>query len=340
MLLFLRSRTLSKQHLILVGHSLRSKLQATASSQKLTSMHPDTPHHNINSYNANTMSGRKRKAEEDLSDRDRMSYSPSPSPSAAPSRQMLHPMSAPSRTIKRPRTNATGRPLALPRLLETLSADEMRSVLNSLCERHPDIGTEIVQTAPRPSVQSALSVLRRYQIVLRESFPYGDRPTSDYSYNRVKNALRNLLEALADFTPHFLPPHETQATISLQYLDAVTTIVHQLPNWDSFLHNRHKEDAYDDLSRSWACVIREAAKRGGGIQLQVGQWDQKLAKHDELSGGKMKEAIAELRRSCGYIGQGMGTGTGGGNGQGEPSVRDQLFSGTYGLQSPIQVGPF
>lgn len=315
---------------------LCSCLQRLLELSGLTSCLPDqyTP--------TNTMSGRKRKAEDELPDRDRMSFSPSPSPSGATSRIISQPSAVSSRMIKRPRTNVTGRPLALPRLLETLSADEMRSVLNSICMRHPDIGSEIVNTAPRPSVQSALSVLRSYQTSLRASFPYGDRPTSEYAFNRVKASLTALIEALNDFTPHFLPPHETQVTTSLEYVDAATSIIHGLPNWESFAHDRYKHDAYDEIGKGWACIIKEAAKRGGGIQLQLGGWDQKLAKHDELSGGRLRDAILELRRSCGYIGQGMGTGMGPregeGDGQGGLSVRDQLLSGSYGVQSPIQVG--
>lgn len=287
------------------------------------------------------MSGRKRKADDEDLDRDRMSFSPSPSPSAIPSRAITNPAIRPSRAIKRVRTNVTGRPLALPRLLETLSADEMRTVLRSICETNPRIGTEIVNAAPRPSVESALNVLRSYQAALRNAFPYGDRPTSDYAFNRVKPSLQALLEALNDFTPHFLPPHETQPTTSLNYIDAATQIVHELPNWETYAHNRFKQDAYEDISKSWSCIIKEAAKKGGGIQLQIGGWDQKLAKHDELSGGRLRDAVTEFRRSCGYIGPGMGTGVGEGDGQDSRSmIRDQLLSGSYGVQSPIQVGPW
>lgn len=281
------------------------------------------------------MSGRKRKAEDDPTDAsaDRMSASPSPSP--APSR--LFPIT-PSRQTKRLRTNIVGRPLSLPRLLETLDADEMRGVLRSICDRHPDIGTEIVTTAPRPTVQSALNILGSYRSSLQESFPYGDRPTSDYSYNRVRQALMNLLDALRDFTPSFLPPHQTQATVSLAYLDGATEIVHGLPNWDTYQHNRHKLDAYEEIGRAWAVVIREAAKKGGGFQVQYGGWDQKLAKHNELSGGKMQEVMNELRSNIGWMGVGSPE-PGSGGVPGEMSIREQLFQGTYGA-SPIQVGPW
>ena len=105
--------------------------------------------------------------------------------------------------------------------------------------------------------------------------------------------------ALADFTPHFLPPQETQATLSLGYLDAVTNMIHRLPDWDTFQHQRHKNDAYDDISKAWALVIKEAAKRAGGFHLSFGGWDQKLVEHNVKSNGKLEEAVNELRsRSC------------------------------------------
>jgi len=276
-----------------------------------------------------TMSGRKRKADDDAIEGtgDRMSASPSPSP--APSR--LHSF-LPSRQNKRLRTNVVGRPLSLNRLLETLDANEMRGVLRSICDRHPEIGAEIVTTAPRPTVQSALSILGSYQSSLQESFPYGDRPTSDYSYNRVRAALMDLLDALRDFTPSFLPPHQMQTSMSLAYLDGATEMIHQLPNWDTYQHNRHKMEAYEEIARAWAGVIREAAKKGGGFQVQYGGWDQKLAKHNDMSGGKMGEAMNELRSSIGWMGAAANE-PGQGGVPGEMSIREQLFSGTYGTNA-------
>lgn len=278
----------------------------------------------------------KRKRDEDPSDQDeRMSASPERSPSMPhrdlPQRQM-------ARTTKRMRTNLSGRPLALPRLLETLGPDDMRSLLQSICQRHPDIGAEVVSTAPRPSVSSALQVLSNYESAFQAAFPYGDNNSSDYVFNRVKDALRNLLEALKDYTPHFLPPEENLAATSLSYLDAATQILHRLPNWESSFHNRHKQEAYEEIAKAWALVIREAAKRGGGIQLQYGGWDQKVAKHNELSGNKMTEALNEVRSHLGWM---HFEGQQSNMAPNDPtSIRQQLLSGTYGQGLPVRVGPW
>ncbi len=160
------------------------------------------------------------------------------------------------------------------------------------------------------------------------SFPLGDNPGSDYSYNRVRHHLTALLDALGDFTPQFLPPVESQSSTSLTYLDGAMNIIHELPRWDSSSHNLAKENAYEEIARAWVCVIREAAKKGGGIQLQYGGWDEKLRRHDELAGGRLAEAVNELRQSLGWMAAGRGPGMDRPDAQ--QAIRQQLFAGTYG----------
>ncbi|KAL1968828.1 hypothetical protein VTN77DRAFT_1189 [Rasamsonia byssochlamydoides] len=279
-------------------------------------------------------SNRKRKAEDDNNDHDiRMSASPSSSPA-------ITPRALPSRQVKRARPNVSGRPLSLPRLLETLDTDALRSVLQSLCQRHPELNDEIVHTAPRPSVAATLQVLRNYQSALQSAFPLGGNPSSDYAYNRVRQHLTNLLDALSDFTPHFLPPNESQPSTSLSYLDGATEIIHSLPRWDTPQHNIDRDSAYDEICKAWVLVIREAAKRGGGIQLQYGGWDQKLAKHNQNSGGKLQNAVNELSSSLGWMGGPAVHGAGGPPPSDPGSIREQLLSGTYGLGMPLKVGPW
>ncbi|CAF9941476.1 MAG: Tethering factor for nuclear proteasome sts1 [Alectoria fallacina] len=278
---------------------------------------------------------RKRKAEEDEPQaEDRMSSSPSNSP--APTTRSLPAY----RHTKRPRSGPVGRPLALPRLLETLDADSLRAVLQSLCTRHPGIGSEVEQTAPRPSVPSALGVLKNYESALQASFPFGGDSSSDYAYNRVRESLMALLEALADYTPHFLPPNETQASQSLTFLDGATDIIHRLPNWSSFQNSLHKQNAYEEISGAWALAIREAAKRAGGMQLQYGGWDQKLAKHNQQANGKLQDAANELSVNIGWMGGQPQAQQHGSRGEDLNSVRQELLAGTYGKNLPVRVGPW
>lgn len=262
-----------------------------------------------------------------------MSASPTNSPAFTP-----RPLPA-ARNIKRARPNVSGRPLSIPRLLETLDKDALRTVLRSMCDRHPELADEVAHTSPRPSVSSALQVLRHYQSALQSSFPLGGNSESDYAYNRVRQPLSNLLDALSDFTPHFLPPHESQTSTSLSYLDGATDIIHALPRWSTPQNNIERESAYDEICKAWIMVTREAAKRGGGIQLQYGGWDEKLAKHNQNSGGKLQAAINELGSILGWM-HGPSTPTGNQTGNDVGSIRDQLFSGTYGFGTPVKVGPW
>ena len=319
-------------------HSLRSTPQQLSVPSGMPSTFSETPfQRHLMNCSASSMSARKRKADDDPQDENMNPSSPSPSPGpTTPSR----PQYARGRPTKKSKTGVTGGPLPLSRLLETLNPDQLRTVLRSICEQHPQIGTQIASAAPRPTAASALSVLSNYQASLRDAFPYGDRSSSDYAYNRVRQSLNELLFALKDYTPQFLPPQETQPSISLQYLDGATEVVHQLPDWDSFQHNRHKQDVYEEMAQAWAHVIREAAKKGGGIQLQYTGWDQKLAKHNNASGGRLQTAVSELRSCLGWI-DGASTGRTPQDNPGDvSSIRQQLITGTYGTANPIQVGPW
>jgi protein Cut8 len=214
----------------------------------------------------------------------------------------------------------------------------MRQLLQNVCDQHPELQYEIVTKAPRPSIDSTLSVLTKYETSFRESFPLGNRTTSDYAYNRVKLHLQQLIEAVREYTPHFLPPHETQDGLSLAYLDSVTDMIHRLPDWDTYAHQRYKHEAYDEISKAWALVIREAAKRAGGFHLQFGGWDHKLVEHNQKSGGRMEEAVNELKAATGFLQAATPTGVAGaGVSDQRASIRQQLFSGTYGQQ--LGVGP-
>ncbi|KAI1172744.1 hypothetical protein F4777DRAFT_590315 [Nemania sp. FL0916] len=274
----------------------------------------------------NAMAGqRKRKADDDF---DEMLVSPSSSP-AVSSRQL-------ARATKRVRSNdPTGRPLSLARLLETLDVTQLRTVLQTICERQPDIGEEVVKGAPRPSVECALQVLSEYQGRLQAAFPYGGS-SSDYTYFRVKQHLLALVDALGDFTSQFLPPNEAQAAVSLQFLDGATKLVHHLPEWESHGYRHHKETAYDEISKAWALVITEASKKGAGFVLHSDGWDQTLAKHNEQSGGRLHAAMSAMSINVGWVG-GSSNNVTQAPSSNASSLVDQLMAGNY--VSSVRVGP-
>jgi protein Cut8 len=278
-----------------------------------------------NHSTVSTSTPRKRKASPSPDRDDEMSTSPHISNARLP-----HTLTPSSR--KRVRPNLIGRPLAVDRLLETLDRDSLRSVLKNLCDRNPSLKDEVVHLSPRPSIQNTLQVLRQYYNKLMAAYPLDPNPRSDYCYDRVRPQWQALLDSLADFTPHFLPPNEQQSSTSLEYLHGVTQIIHDLPEWDTAQYNLAKQNAYEEISRAWAAVIKEAAKRGGGIQLQYNGWEEKLREHNQKSGGMMREAYEELMAALGWLRPNSTS-------QQPQSVRQQLFSGTYGMDQPtIRTG--
>ena len=265
------------------------------------------------------MTNRKRKADDDGDESMGASPSISNRPLARASKK------------SRPTTNdAVGRPLTLPRLLETLDTTQLRTVLERICEAHPDIGREVVTQAPAPTAEAALKVLQDYQDKLKEAVPYGNT-SPDYMYHRIKDALVALLQAMGDFTPQFLPPIETQPTRSLQYLDGATDFIHELPDWEPQAYRHHKENAYEDVSKAWALVIDEASKRAGGFNLHTDGWEGKLNRHNERSGGRLGLAVNAMREKIGWVGANAAANN-------QNSILDQLMNGSYG--SPVRVGPW
>lgn len=256
--------------------------------------HDTNQHHAVNTQSpSQRMINRKRKADDDVF--DGMSISPTTSPALT------------SRSLARPQKrlkalDISGRPISIHRLLETLDATSLRSILQTICESHPQIGSEVITSAPRPSIEAVAEVLACYQKKLQDAFPYGGNSGSDYAFNRVKQYLTGLIDALTDYTPYYLPPNENQATVSLSYLDMVTKVVHDLPEWDSKSHQYYKDNAYDDLSKAWVLVVSEASKRGGGFQLYSGGWDQVLTKHNSRSGGRMQMVLNTLGSNLEWMG--------------------------------------
>lgn len=283
---------------------------------------------NEHTVSATPSNPRKRKASPS-SDDDEMSTSPSLSSARLPQ---------PIAGRKRARANLTGRPLTVDRLLETLDRDSLRSVLRTLSDRNPQLRDEILHLSPRPSIASTLEVLRQYLQKLLAAFPLDPNPRSDYTYDRVRRQWADLLNALTDFTPHFLPPHESQPSTSLTYLNGVTHIIHELPEWDTAQYNLAKQNAYEEISRAWSSVIKEAGKRGGGIQLQTGGWEEKLRLHNQKSGGLMQEAYDELMGALGWLrpqSQPQMQSGGASSSFQQQSIRQQLFSGTYAQEQPV-----
>ncbi|KAI5812582.1 Cut8 six-helix bundle-domain-containing protein [Pyronema omphalodes] len=260
-----------------------------------TLMNPQPfPLHNSPMHSRPRAGGKKRKAEDEPLTEPRsydsdMDHQMTPIPQA--------------RTIKKPRSNVvSGRPLPLSRLLENVDSETVKNILKTVVDRHPELLKEVTELAPRPTPQCALTTLQNYEKAYRHAFPYGGNVQSDYHHNRVRPALNYLLDALSDYTPHFLPPHEAQHSVSLEFLDGATQIIHRLPEWDNPLHNVSKQTAYEEIAKAWILVIEESGKKGAGITLQYGGWDTKIAKHNQESGGRLESVVEAIRQTLQYGG--------------------------------------
>ncbi|TGZ80431.1 nuclear envelope protein-like protein Cut8 [Ascodesmis nigricans] len=234
-----------------------------------------------------------------------------------------------ARAHKRKRNALQGRPLPLARKLETIDPTQLINIIKTLSERHPELTQEMSELCPNPTAATALAKLSEYERNYKEAFPFGGNQAGDYAYNRVKPALMQMLDALSDFTTAFLPPAESQASISLGFLDAATEMIHRLPTWCNPLHNMSKNTAYEEITKAWILVLQEAAKRGAGIQIHHGGWDIKLAKHNEQSQGRMDAAVMQMRNVVGWASESSYTT--------KPSPRQAGFGFGFGMHSGVGV---
>ncbi|KAK9326258.1 Cut8 six-helix bundle-domain-containing protein [Lipomyces orientalis] len=207
---------------------------------------------------------------------------------------------------KRARTEIIGRPLPLSRQLESLDARALKAIICSLADKHAYLVDEISSMAPTPTVTSSLELLSRHLDRISSAFPYKGDPAGDYAYIRVRPHVAEFLDAVSDYTPHFLPPREQQVGNCLQFLDGVTSLVHRLPEWRADANNALKHAAYDELSRAWSLVVREALKRANGIVLEYGGWRDKIAKHNESAGGRLQSAVDAVDQGLGNAGRRFG----------------------------------
>ncbi|KAK9362259.1 Cut8 six-helix bundle-domain-containing protein [Lipomyces starkeyi] len=207
---------------------------------------------------------------------------------------------------KRARTEIIGRPLPLSRQLESLSAQALKAIICSLADKHAYLVNEVSSMAPTPTVSSSLELLARHLDRISSAFPYKGDPAGDYAYIRVRPHITEFLDAVSDYTPHFLPPREQQVGNCLQFLDGVTSLVHRLPEWRADANNALKHAAYDELSRAWSLAVREALKRANGIVLEYGGWREKIAKHNESAAGRLQSAVDAVDQGLGNAGRRFG----------------------------------
>ncbi|KAM3586095.1 Tethering factor for nuclear proteasome sts1 [Umbelopsis sp. WA50703] len=194
----------------------------------------------------------------------------------------------------------------ISRLLATMDKEKLIELIHGLIETHPFIQEDIAQIMPSPTLQTASATLADMEKKLAASYPYNKNGPGkdDYSFNRVRPALMELVTFLNDFADHFTQPSEFPTT-SFSYLHIATTLVHRLPTWDTELHNNIKRDAYVSLSGYWKRVIRQASDKVGDGKIYgqqvVSEWAKNLAQHNSMANDMFSGAIEEFTKRLGWI---------------------------------------
>ncbi|KAI8584266.1 hypothetical protein K450DRAFT_218973 [Umbelopsis ramanniana AG] len=207
--------------------------------------------------------------------------------------------------IKRLKTGSQRR-FPISRLLATMDKDKLVHLINGLIDAHPFIQEDIAQIMPSPTLQTASSTLADLEKRMNLSYPYnkGGPGKDDYSFNRVRPALMDLVTTLTDFAEHFTQPSEFPTT-SFSYLHIATCVIHRLPTWDTESHNNIKRDAYVSLSGYWKRVIRQASDKVGDGKIYgqqvVSEWAKNLAQHNTVTNGLFSSAIEEFTKQLGWI---------------------------------------
>uniref|UniRef100_A0A060TCY1 Tethering factor for nuclear proteasome STS1 n=1 Tax=Blastobotrys adeninivorans TaxID=409370 RepID=A0A060TCY1_BLAAD len=212
-----------------------------------------------------------------------------------------------SRVNKRTRLQVSGaKNLPIMRVLETLDHKGLKDLVQTVCDTHPELADQISSLAPRVTVDSALSILKRYLDNVFACMPYSrqsDDYRGDYAYLRVRPAIDEFLYALSDYTAHFLPPKEQQPSNTLAFLDGATELLHRLPVWLTPVNNYHRNLAYEELAGAWVVAIKEASKKANGLALAHGGWDQRLDRHNQAEGhGRLENAVECIRQELAWLG--------------------------------------
>lgn len=200
---------------------------------------------------------------------------------------------------KRTRNLPTGRPLPLTRLLDDLDKSGLQGLIKNLCERHPGLSNEIYKHAPKPTVSQALSTLACLERNLQTAFPFGGDVKGEYAYNRVLPSIKELLSALMDYVPHFLPPNEEHALETLSFLDGATALISRLPDWNNPNHSLAKREAFEEMNGAWIQGFRESSKKGAGVG--AAQYLEKLRNWNQISDGVLDSALQAAVEELGWI---------------------------------------
>ncbi|CAO3694198.1 unnamed protein product [Umbelopsis ramanniana] len=252
--------------------------------------------------------GRKRR----ISDDEDMTLAPS---AADPSFQFGKTLQSNVRTdmkakssdnsSKRSKTDMTNH-LSVRKLLDTLDKTTLVDLVNGLIDSYPSLQPEIEKNIPPPTLQSVSQVINDLEYKLSESYPYSRSGPlrDDYSFNRVKGHLMDLVNALQEYADHFTTSSDFPTT-TFSYLHFATLVAERLPTWSNPTHNNIQRNLYLDLVKYWMKAIEQATSKiaEGKIygEQVVTEWAKNLMQHNNTTNGLFSEAIDLFANSLGWI---------------------------------------
>ncbi|KAG2190606.1 hypothetical protein INT46_002026 [Mucor plumbeus] len=259
-----------------------------------------------------SVKGRKRRAsydDEEMTNIDTIDFKP---PVQFQQPQHLHPQLQPLRedeilhTTKRNRISLK-KEFPISKLLATLEKDKLIELINDLVDSNPHLKSEVDAFIPPPTTQSISLVIANLEKKLAESFPFSRTSArDDYSYNRVKLALVDIVNALVEYADHFTNPSlDEHPTTIFSYLHYATSVANRLPVWDTEAHNQIKRDLYSELINYWKKAIDIAASKldQGKIygQQVVTEWAKQLVQHDAETHGQFSQVVQQFTERLGWI---------------------------------------
>ncbi|WBW74163.1 tethering factor for nuclear proteasome Cut8 [Schizosaccharomyces osmophilus] len=193
--------------------------------------------------------------------------------------------------VKKARQLPVGNQLPLPRLFQYTEKQQLVSLLLQCVEKHPDLGRDIREKLPVPSLETCIGTMQKLSETLHSSFPYGGDKRGEYAFNRIREKYMAVLHALNDLVPCYLPPHSTCFEYNFAFLDAATNVVHQLPEFHNPNHNVYKSQAYYELTGAWLVVLKQLEERPILPLLPI----EELEEHNQKSHNRLQEAVVYLK---------------------------------------------
>lgn len=195
---------------------------------------------------------------------------------------------------KKPKTlRISGTPLPVSRLIEALDHKSLQNLLDNLIKTDPELAFTIQKLSPKPTLKSSIQLIKEKFENINSHFPYKCDTESDYSYLRIKPHLTEFLNCASDFILNILPPIETNISVSIEFLDIITNLIHDLPNFSNNEFQYTKLMAYEQIANTWLIVLSQRFQQDDASS-QVHDESAELSSSNYESSAELIKIIEEL----------------------------------------------